>query len=1021
LSARVLSRLENVTYVNVEIPSTIKNSDGVDITVTAISSGLFESVGTLQSVKIPASIEEIGRRAFSWSWNLESVVFEEDSQLQVIRSDAFSGNRVRNILIPASVIRIEQSAFSNMWELRSVEFEEGSQLSTLRSFSFAWNYNLESFTVPESVSRIEHGALSGNRNIKEIKVATGNAFYASLDGVLYNTNFTSLITYPGGITQTGFTMPNSVTRIEQSAFRGAYNLQSIQFTTESALTFIGWDALSDTGLRNISLPSGLTRIEGYAFAWNQRLGAVSIPSTVNYVGWDAFTGGNPNMIIFLESTFIPTSWDRGWNRNNLTVALGGRVEIIEDGDLSYMVSSGSALVFGVAADNTSSDINIPETIQFEGSNITVSSILSSAFENNQNLQSITIPKTIESINAYAFRDSSLNQINFAPDSQLRLIGLEAFGRTQLTEVQIPASVRYIRDFAFNSNYHLTQVGFDADSQLVNLGRYAFAWNYRMTHFDFPDSLQTIESYAFNNTEITQVAFGTDSQLKRLESHAFAWSYQIQEVTLPASVELIQGSVFRGASSIQSFTVDGNNTHYSSINGVLYNHNQTQLIAYPNANPQSSFEVPNTVTHIASDAFRNSWNLRMVTFEENSQLIDIGRDAFANSGLRSIELPNTLEVIQDYAFMWSWNLNEVIIRRQVTDGVADNSLRIGYFAFRGINRNAVIRYEGENIPTNLWNNQWNPDRIFVILGQEEVFTEGDFRFAINLDNEVTLLGFNSGASVSNVTIPDNTSKGSVVRIASGAFENTTISSVVIPSSIIEIDEAAFKNTFDLSSVTLNEGLTLIGSEAFANSGLSNVSIPASVITIGSIAFDNNFNLSNVTFAPSSQLNSIGEFAFAWNAKMRSYQLPQSVTQIAENAFMGNISLVSISFDGSNSHYSAEDGVLYNTDKTRLIQYPAGLTASSFTVPQSVLSMASFAMRGSQLSTINLPSNLESIGDYVFIDNTALTKLVIPSSVTEVGIGIVNNSNTALNELDITGANIDQWDTNWNQKNNLTPID
>jgi hypothetical protein len=138
-------------------------------------------------------------------------------------------------------------------------------------------------------------------------------------------------------------------------------------------------------------------------------------------------------------------------------------------------------------------------------------------------------------------------------------------------------------------------------------------------------------------------------------------------------------------------------------------------------------------------------------------------------------------------------------------------------------------------------------------------------------------------------------------------------------------------------------------------------------------------------------------------------------------MGNLTLVSISFDGSNSHYSAEDGVLYNADKTRLIQYPAGLTASSFTVPQSVISIASFAMRGSQFSSINLPSNLESIGDYAFIDNSALTTLDIPSSVTYVGVGIINDSNENLNAIDITNANTNQWDPNWNQKNNLTPTD
>ena len=65
----------------------------------------------------------------------------------------------------------------------------------------------------------------------------------------------------------------------------------------------------------------------------------------------------------------------------------------------------------------------------------------------------------------------------------------------------------------------------------------------------------------------------------------------------------------------------NNANYSSENGVLYNIDETTLIAYPVGKEESSFSIPTSVTTIAEEAFIGCTNLISVTIPES--VTDIG--------------------------------------------------------------------------------------------------------------------------------------------------------------------------------------------------------------------------------------------------------------------------------------------------------------------------------------------------------------------------------------------------------------
>lgn len=70
-----------------------------------------------------------------------------------------------------------------------------------------------------------------------INVDSGNSYYKSIDGVLFNFDATTLIQCPEGNSRTNYVIPNSVTTIGNEAFSGCNGLTSV--TIPNSVTTIG--------------------------------------------------------------------------------------------------------------------------------------------------------------------------------------------------------------------------------------------------------------------------------------------------------------------------------------------------------------------------------------------------------------------------------------------------------------------------------------------------------------------------------------------------------------------------------------------------------------------------------------------------------------------------------------------------------------------------------------------------------------------------------------------------------------
>lgn len=134
----------------------------------------------------------------------------------------------------------------------------------------------------------------------------------------------------------------------------------------------------------------------------------------------------------------------------------------------------------------------------------------------------------------------------------------------------------------------------------------------------------------------------------------------------------------------------------------------------------------------------------------------------------------------------------------------------------------------------------------------------------------------------------------------------------------------------------------------------------VASIGDNAFFKCRTLSSITLLDS--VTNIGDYAFSNCESLRSISLPDSVTCIGTNPFASCPQLTDFLVSPDHPMLETIDGVLFDKMEKRLICYPYAFKASSYTVPQGIL----------------------SIGDEAFAYNESLISVILPDSVTSIGV-------------------------------------
>jgi len=271
---------EAFEYYNMLTSITIPDS------VTSIGESAFAHCTSLTNVIIPNSVTRIRSTTFSGCTNLTSITIPDS--VTSIGYAAFSQcTSLTDVIIPDSVTYIGDSVFSRCTSLTSVTIGNGT--ADIDSRAFSGCTSLTNVIILNSVTSINSYFLLILSSFSAINVDATNTVYSSIDGILYNKAETAIIRYPGKKTFTSFTIPNSVTRIEHGAFQSCTNLTSI--TIPNSVTYISSTAFSGcTNLTSITIPNSVTYIGYNAFSGCTNLTSITIPISVTYIAFGAFSG-----------------------------------------------------------------------------------------------------------------------------------------------------------------------------------------------------------------------------------------------------------------------------------------------------------------------------------------------------------------------------------------------------------------------------------------------------------------------------------------------------------------------------------------------------------------------------------------------------------------------------------------------------------------------------------------------------------------------------------------------------------
>ena len=141
-------------------------------------------------------------------------------------------------------------------------------------------------------------------------------------------------------------------------------------------------------------------------------------------------------------------------------------------------------------------------------------------------------------------------------------------------------------------------------------------------------------YTFNTTGEHIVKY-TLNDPTSIGNYTFDSCYKLTSVTIGNSVTSIGSQAFPLCNLLTEINVGENNSTYSSIDGVVFNKSQTELVLCPTGK-QGAYTIPNSVTSIGSEAFSN------------------------RSVLTSVTIGNSVTSIGNYAFSGCWNLTSIVI-------------------------------------------------------------------------------------------------------------------------------------------------------------------------------------------------------------------------------------------------------------------------------------------------------------------------------------------------------------------------
>ena len=800
-----------------------------------------------------------------------------------------------------------------------------------------------------------------------------------------------------------YSTPRSVETIGDFAFNGCFtdvnNAHVILIGLHlDKLTEIGYGAFGGAQSGISGLPESLVRIGNEAF-YNCYFSdnTLSIPSKVEYIGDHAFydctnlTGDIviPNSVTYLGSyAFYQCSGFDG------TLTLSENLTTI---DISTF--EGCSSLTGT--------LTIPEKVEtikgfaFRGTNIT---------------GELIIPDNVTSIESYAFSGCNITGTLTIPNS-ITSISRNCFANTSITELVLHDGITDIGNEAFQNCSSLSKVtslattaptletnvftGISADATLYypSAGEQSYTDKGWMQYFSNSIN-QMCGDFAFYDIDLSTgklIISGSGAMWDYDGTNQAPWRQYATQIT---SVEISGG-----------ITSIGKNAFYgmSALTGAVNIPASVTLIdeyAFALCTGISELTLSEGLTNINNYAFYTCVALDKVTTYATTAP-SLGNDVFVNiPNDAALYCPTESEA--DYIAK-GWDNYFDITATDIYGGQCGDNITwlltpsTGELKITGTG--AMWDYDNT---TNIAPWRAHKDNIKLLTLSEGITHVGNQAFreldkveqTLTLPSTLVSIGDYAFVSFGTDGIGALTLPESLTTLGQIAFRRNYFSEINISSNIVDIPRLAFAESYNITEITIPEGVQSIGDGAFnsCNNIVTCTALAPTAPTLGENVFS-----SSIYETASLYYHADGEYVDGWGGAWEYYFANCYAIYrgtCGENAYWTlNVTTGELRIYGTgamNNFGSTSKPTWYNyRESIRSIRIEEGITnvgnyaffydpytnLTSFTLANTVTSIGNNAFRNSGLTgTITLPNSVTSIGQYAFSDCTGITKLNIEGAAT-----------------------------------------
>ncbi len=202
---------------------------------------------------------------------LTSLDLSDVTNVTALPENQFAGSLITDIVLPAKLETIGDGAFNECRLLTLTELP--ASVNSIGNYAFASCPGVNIASMPASLERIGYSAFSYS-GMREF-VAGELISEIGSDAFSYCT-----------LLERADLSASSITRIEGNLFGGCSELDEVMLP--SSVEAIGYSAFSGTALRNIDFASEVATIGDNAFSNNRRLVTATLPETLTTVGSNLF-------------------------------------------------------------------------------------------------------------------------------------------------------------------------------------------------------------------------------------------------------------------------------------------------------------------------------------------------------------------------------------------------------------------------------------------------------------------------------------------------------------------------------------------------------------------------------------------------------------------------------------------------------------------------------------------------------------------------------------------------------------